>query len=176
METRPPALEKLCRVVVYARVTDIEGDSLTRPVTLGYDVCAQLHLRDLHNQITFEGYDAVHCLPHFDSPKYIKIYILFDFGVTGSLSKDELAQLPHYVFLATRHNGAWSVNKFIHEHELTSPIHQRTQDYTWGGKVEQDILEEERLLQQTEFSFQAVSGDVSPLPHKQNFLGLSRAS
>lgn len=122
----PPSdvkLDEPCRVAVYARVTDIDGDPLERPITLGRDVCARFLMRDLQDTIVASrGYDAVHYPPNFDSEKDIRRYFLFDLGVTGRLSLEELAKLPHYVFLATKQAGVWLVNSIcLPRIKLTMP-------------------------------------------------------
>ena len=110
MEDLTTYLTGPCRVVIYARPSDIEGDPLGRPVTLGQDFCVQVAKRDLHDlrhEINSNNYDAAFFPPGFDSDTPRGIYFLFDLGVTGPLGQDELATIPHLSFYATRHNGVW---------------------------------------------------------------------
>jgi hypothetical protein len=96
-----------CRVAIYAKVTDIEGDPLRRHVTLGQAFCSSVLSRDLRNQIQPDGYDACHIPPNFDSDKDVSVYFLFDIGVKGRLSEDDLSLIPHFVYLASRAQGIW---------------------------------------------------------------------
>lgn len=63
--------------------------------------------RDLRSQIQPDGYDACHIPAHFDSDRGVSVYFLFDIGVKGPLSEEDLLLVPHYVYLASRARGDW---------------------------------------------------------------------
>ncbi|KAF2273439.1 uncharacterized protein EI97DRAFT_461099 [Westerdykella ornata] len=147
-----------CRVAVYVKVTDIEGDLLRRHVTLGQAFCSSVLSRDFRNQIQPDGYDACHIPPNFDSDKDVYVYFLFDIGVKGRLPEEDLSQIPHFVYLASRAQGNWN---FIPRPKAIEKAKQRARKYPWGGIVEQEMFAE--LLNHGD------SGGVSPL-HSGQFL------
>jgi hypothetical protein len=97
-----------CRVAIYVKVLDIEGDPLSRHITLGQAFCSSVLSRDLHHQIHPNGYDACHIPPKFDSDQDVSVYFLFDIGVKGPLlGDDDRSRIPHFVYLASRELGNW---------------------------------------------------------------------
>jgi hypothetical protein len=72
-----------CRVAIRVNVTDIEGNALSRHVTLGQAFSSSVLSRDFRNKIHTDGYDACHIPPNFDSPKGVYVFFLFDMGVKG---------------------------------------------------------------------------------------------
>ncbi|KAF2001191.1 hypothetical protein P154DRAFT_521907 [Amniculicola lignicola CBS 123094] len=96
------------RVAIYVKVTDIEGNPLSRHVTLGQAFCSSVLLRDFRSQIHPHGYDACHIPANFDSDKDTSVYFLFDIGITGPLAEDDLLLIPHFVYLASWAQGKWN--------------------------------------------------------------------
>ena len=94
-----------CRVAIYAKVTDIEGDPQSRYITLGQAFCSIMLLRDLRSKVQPDGYNACHVPAYFNSDNEISIYFLFNIGVKGPLSKYKLLQTPHFVYFASRARG-----------------------------------------------------------------------
>ncbi len=72
-----------CRVAIFAKVTDIEGDPLSRHVTLRQAFCSTVLLRGLRNKIYTDGYDACHIPANFDFNQGVFVSFLFDIGVKG---------------------------------------------------------------------------------------------
>jgi hypothetical protein len=101
-----------CRVAIYVKVTDIEGDPLSRQITLGQAFCSSVLSRDFCNQIHPDGYDACHIPSKFDSDKGVSVYFLFDMGVKGPLPKGDLSLIPHFIYLASRAQGRHSKESF----------------------------------------------------------------
>ncbi|KAF2185436.1 hypothetical protein K469DRAFT_707684 [Zopfia rhizophila CBS 207.26] len=128
-----------CRVAIYVKVTDIEGNPLSRHITLGQAFCSSMLSRDFRNQIHPDGYDACHIPPNFDSDKGVSVYFLFDIGVKGPLPEGDLSLIPHFVYLASRAQGNWN---FIPRPRATEKVKQRAQKYPWGGTVEQEMFAE----------------------------------
>jgi hypothetical protein len=98
------------RILIYVKVTDIQGDRLKRPIQLGSDFCHQVLSRPFRDQINPDGYDAVHIPGGFDSDQDVRRYFAFDLGVNGPKSQTEMAGVPHYVFLASRQGDGWFVD------------------------------------------------------------------
>jgi hypothetical protein len=96
-----------CRVAIYVKVTDIEGDPLSRHIALGQAFCSSVLSRDFRYQIQADGYDACHIPPKFDSDQSVSVYFLFDIGVKGPLPEGDLSLIAHFVYLASRAQGNW---------------------------------------------------------------------
>jgi hypothetical protein len=96
-----------CRVAIYVKVTDIEGNPLRRHITLGQAFCSSVLSRDFRNKIRPDGYDACHIPSKFDSNQGVSVYFLFDMGVKGPLPEGGLSLIPHFVYLASRPQGNW---------------------------------------------------------------------
>ncbi|KAH8692529.1 hypothetical protein GQ44DRAFT_635614 [Phaeosphaeriaceae sp. PMI808] len=146
-----------CRVAIYAKVTDIEGNPLSRHVTLGQAFCSSVLLRDLRNKIRTNGYDACHIPAKFDSNQGVFVYFLFEIGVKGPA---DLSSIPHFLYYASRAQGNW---KFILR-PASEKVKQRSQSYPWGGMIEQEMFAELN---------QGDSGGVSPLHSGQFTSGSS---
>ncbi|PVH92395.1 hypothetical protein DM02DRAFT_619972 [Periconia macrospinosa] len=125
-----------CRVAIYVKVTDIEGDPLWRHIALGQAFCSNVLQRDFRYQIQSDGYDTCHLPPNFDSTHDVYAYFLFDIGVTGRLPRENLS---HFVYFASRVEGKWS---FIPRPTAIDKAKQRAQKYPWGGTVEQEMFAE----------------------------------
>lgn len=52
-------------------------------------------------------YDHVHIPGEFDSPKPKERWFIFDLNVTGTFCTEDIARLPHLVYLACRREGGW---------------------------------------------------------------------
>ncbi|KAF2439920.1 hypothetical protein P171DRAFT_369126 [Karstenula rhodostoma CBS 690.94] len=132
--------ETPCRVAIYVKVTDIEGDPLCRHITLGQAFCSRMLLRDFRYQIQPDGYDACHIPPNFDSDRDISVYFLFDLGVKGPLPGGNQSLIQHFVYLASRTQGNWT---FIPRPRAIEKAKQRAKNYPWGGRVEQEMFAEQ---------------------------------
>ncbi|KAF1963496.1 hypothetical protein CC80DRAFT_7407 [Byssothecium circinans] len=130
-------IETPCRVAIYVKVTDIEGNPLSRHITLGQAFCSNVLQRELQSQIRPEGYDNCHIPAGFDSENGICVYFLFDLGVTGPLPGGDASKIPHFVYLASRAQGDW---KFIPRPRAIEKAKHRTRTYPWGGRVELEMF------------------------------------
>ncbi|CAI6337798.1 unnamed protein product [Periconia digitata] len=130
------------RVAIYVKVTDIEGDSLWRHITLGQAFCSNVLLRDFRYQIQPDGYDTCHLPPNFDSSHDVHAYFLFDLGVTGRLSWENIS---HSVYLASRAQGKWD---FIARPSVIDKAKQRAQKYPWGGALELEVFAELKAFEE----------------------------
>lgn len=88
------------RVIVFARVTDIPGDALARPCTLGNFLCNHELGRDLDLNGA-DQFDYVHIPPGFDSENPVNRWFVYDLGVTGPLNETEVSQNLHCVYLCS---------------------------------------------------------------------------
>lgn len=101
-------LEGVQRGIVQAHVQDIPGDPQARPFTHGELFCRSKLKRSLmeHNE---NGFDAVHIPPSFDSENNVKVWFMFDFGVKGPITREELLQISLNAFVARvdKEHGQW---------------------------------------------------------------------
>ncbi len=96
------------RVIIRVRVTDLPGEPLARPWTLGNIVCDQFLHRPLNHHPHPSGYDGMVVLEGFDSDRPVERWFIYDLNVKCALSREELiATIPHKVFLASRETGTW---------------------------------------------------------------------
>ncbi|GAT19423.1 similar to An18g02620 [Aspergillus luchuensis] len=86
------------RVIMWVRVTDISGDPQRRHISLGEAFCKQILKRDFHAELHPSCYDHVHIPPDFDSDCPLK-------SVKQQLTAEDVAQIPHSVYLASCQNG-----------------------------------------------------------------------
>lgn len=89
------------RVCIYVKVTDIPGNPLRRTTTVGEEFCNQILGRPFQNQLSLLGYDQDHIPANFDSPNPVSVWFVYDLNVTGELSKEQMDDIPHYVYLAS---------------------------------------------------------------------------
>src|ERR1700712_670394 len=95
------------RIILRTRVTDIPGEALKRPYTLGHAFCKKIMNRPLNPTVSISGYDGMY-IPHsFDSAVPLKRWFIFDLNVTGILSKKEIKDIPHYVYQVSVIDGQW---------------------------------------------------------------------
>lgn len=90
------------RVCIRACVTDVLGDPLNRTTTLGQEFCRKILNRQFQSMPALARYDHGHIPPSFDSLKPVSVWFVFDLNVTSELTKGQLNNLPHYVYLASR--------------------------------------------------------------------------
>ncbi|GAB1202902.1 hypothetical protein APSETT445_001526 [Aspergillus pseudonomiae] len=100
-------MESPMRVIISACVTDIGGNPQRRHNTLGSAFCEEVLNREFHAPLQPTGYDHVHIPADFDSAKPVKRWFIFDLNVRGELGADEVAQIPHQVYLASRQGDNW---------------------------------------------------------------------
>ena len=97
-----PSLSPPLRVCVYVRVTDVLGNPPKRFRILGDALCQHLFKRDMNAMIDPLGYDACHIPPDFDSETPVRRWFAYDLNVTSVLTTEEVQELPHLVFMASR--------------------------------------------------------------------------
>ncbi|TAQ88810.1 hypothetical protein B7494_g2867 [Chlorociboria aeruginascens] len=100
------------RVIIRAWVTDIPADPQERVYCLGRDVCQQILYRPFNNNLQDKCHDAMHFLPNFDSENNVKAWFIYDFNVTGPLSKAAVLTIPHEVYQATRKEDTWAADSW----------------------------------------------------------------
>lgn len=93
------------RIVIYARVTDITGCPRRRYLTLGEAFCANVLGHEYHYDLDPAGYDHVHIPADFCSSEPLKRWFILDLDVMQPLTKEEVSQLPHEVYLASLQDG-----------------------------------------------------------------------
>jgi len=94
------------RVVIYVVVTDIPGEALRRHTTLGEDFCQQILKREFHPQ-QGEVRDGVTVQGEFDKEEAVKRWFIYDLDVTQSLDQNQLLEVPHQVYAASRTDSGW---------------------------------------------------------------------
>lgn len=94
------------RVIIHVQVSDIPGEASKRQDTLAQAICQHLLHRQFRGRPQTTGYDGMHIPSEVDSPLPLKRWIIYDFNVTREMSEDELQQVPHRCFLASRQNDA----------------------------------------------------------------------
>lgn len=95
------------RIAVYACVTDIDGCPQRRHVKLGEAFCRDILNRAFNATLHPAGYDHIHIPPDFDSSNPLKRWFILDLDVTQPLSKEDVLQLPHQVYLASHQGDKW---------------------------------------------------------------------
>lgn len=93
------------RIVIYARVTDIDGCPQGRHVKIGEEFCENILSPPFRPSVHPEGYDHVHIPGDFDSQEPLKRWFILDLDVTQPLSEEDVLQLPHQVYLASQQGG-----------------------------------------------------------------------
>lgn len=96
------------RVIVRAHVLQIPGDEYARHFTLGHKISQYIFQRDLRRYDS-DVFDAVHCLPGFDSKEDVKSWFLYDFGVSAGVDDAVLEQIPTEMYLAHVEGSTWFV-------------------------------------------------------------------
>lgn len=100
-------MDNQTRVIIRVCVTDIPGDPLKRPWTLGRLFCDNVLQRHFQPSITSSGFDSLHIPPDFDSSQPIRRWFIYDLDVIRELKREELLQIPHLVYLATLQHDKW---------------------------------------------------------------------
>ncbi|KAH9222681.1 hypothetical protein DL95DRAFT_143274 [Leptodontidium sp. 2 PMI_412] len=119
------------RVIIRVCVTDIPAaNPQERVYRLGRDFCQQILQRSFNNNLQDECHDAMHFLPNFDSENNVKAWFIYDFDVTGPLSKEEVLTIPHEVYHATRKENTWI---FTPRERWIVEGRKYCSMYTWGG-------------------------------------------
>ncbi|EAU31844.1 predicted protein [Aspergillus terreus NIH2624] len=150
------------RVIVYTCVTDIPGDPQRRHNTLGQALCKQVFGREFHAELRPSSYDHVHIPADFDSDQPLKRWFIFDLNVKDQITVEAVSQIPHAVYLASCQSGELI---FIPRDVWAEKAKSRAKSYTWGGKMEQKMVDEmrERLAEDCPSPSQGDSGGVIPL-------------
>ncbi|KAF1961586.1 hypothetical protein CC80DRAFT_401842 [Byssothecium circinans] len=130
------------RVCIRICVTDVPGDPLDRTATLGRVFCSKILDRPFQPLPGLLGYDHGHIPPSFDSSNPVSAWFIYDLNVTSELGKEQLNDIPHYVFLASQQRTGEL--EFIPREMWIEKARERAKIYTWGGRQEQDELREMR--------------------------------
>ncbi|PVH68699.1 hypothetical protein DL98DRAFT_474586 [Cadophora sp. DSE1049] len=129
------------RVIIKAHLRDIPAETEQRVHRLGSDFCEQILGRPINIRVQRGGYDAIHFLPGFhsviQSDQNISRYFIYDFNFTGRLDKEELLEIEHKFYLATRIADAWI---FTPRKDWIDSAKSYASRYVWGGAGEQKIL------------------------------------
>ncbi|KAJ5936389.1 hypothetical protein N7454_005024 [Penicillium verhagenii] len=128
------------RVAIYATVTDIEGCPQQRHIQIGEQFCKYIN-REFHPLLDPVLYDHVHIPADFDSPKPLRRWFILDLNVTQALDNKDVRKLPHQVYLATQRDDKLD---FILRDQWVEKAKERALTYIWGGRQEQDIVENMR--------------------------------
>lgn len=91
------------RIIIRASVQQIPGEPLERPFTLCDRFCRSVIGRPL--KLHGNGFDAVHIPPSFDSDKDVRIWFMLDLGVCGTLSREEVREVPLTAYIARLETG-----------------------------------------------------------------------
>jgi hypothetical protein len=95
------------RIIIKACVTDIPGEVLKRPITLGKLFCIKILNRELNTHIQRSGFDAVHVLGGYDSQTPLRRWFIYDLNVVEEIGKDELLTVPHSIYQAHLVKDDW---------------------------------------------------------------------
>ncbi|KAF2787485.1 hypothetical protein K505DRAFT_190728, partial [Melanomma pulvis-pyrius CBS 109.77] len=126
------------RVCIRACVTDVPGNPLERTTTLGQAFCRKILNRQFQSIPDLLGYDHDHIRPSFDSPNPVLVWFVFDLNVTSELSREQLHNIPHFVYIATRQRA--SELEFISRDIWVNKGRELAKMYRWGGREEQEEL------------------------------------
>lgn len=99
MDSRPT------RIVIYVCVIDIDGCPQRRHVKIGEDFCDLVLKRAFNPTLHPAKYDHIHIPADFDSLEPLKRWFILDLNVTEPLSREDVLQLPHQVYLASQQSG-----------------------------------------------------------------------
>lgn len=102
MDSRPTSPTRVC---IRACVTDIPGNPQARAVTLGTLFCEDVLNRSFQRALNTSHYDHCHIPADFDSHESITRWFVYDLDVTCELAKEDIGNIPHRVFLASRQGG-----------------------------------------------------------------------
>lgn len=98
---------KETRVIIRVCVTDLPGDPRRRHTTLGELFSDRVLHRPIQQVPSANGYDGIVIPPKFDSDKPVRVWFIYDLNVKDEKTKDEILDIPHYVYLATRNGDIW---------------------------------------------------------------------
>jgi len=96
-------------VVIRVRVQDIPSNKNSRVRCLGKEFCQQVMGREMNLDLESACHGAEHYLPNFDSDNDVRSWFIYDFNVKGTLSRQDLLDVPDMVYLASRVNDTWHV-------------------------------------------------------------------
>lgn len=105
-----------CRVIIRTRVTNISGPPEDRARNLGQIFCSHVLKRQLRTRPDDDDgggdgqpFDAVHLLPLCDSPHPVHAWFMYDLNFDSRAAPQDLAQIPHEVYLCSLIDGRWYV-------------------------------------------------------------------
>ncbi|KAL8381206.1 hypothetical protein RB595_005473 [Gaeumannomyces hyphopodioides] len=125
-----------CRVIIRTRVTNISGPPEDRAHNLGQIFCSHVLNRQL--RVAPDGddggdgqpFDAVHFLPLCDSPRPVHAWFMYDLNFDSRGSPQDLAQIPHEVYLCSLIDGRWI---FTRRGIWSDEARKRSASHQWGG-------------------------------------------
>ncbi|RMZ67686.1 hypothetical protein GMOD_00001646 [Pyrenophora seminiperda CCB06] len=124
------------RVIIRVRVTDIPGEPLRRHTTLGEMFCDKILHRPLIAQPNPTCYDGMHIPDEFYSELPVKRWFIYDINVQGHLDREQLLDIPHKVFLASK--GGGEELTFIPRDIWIEKAKSYCKSWFWGGRQEQE--------------------------------------
>jgi len=107
LDLNRPAMDKPRRVIIKARVTDIEGAREERVRNFGQVFGLTVLERPLNFLQHDLPHDEMHFLPNCDSEDPIAAWFVYDLNYAGELSKEDLGGIPHEVYVASLVDGKW---------------------------------------------------------------------
>lgn len=93
------------RICIYVHINDIDGCAQRRHTRIGEDFCQDILSRPFNLALNPASYDHIHIPADFDSPEPLKRWFILDLDVRQKLSKNQVLELPHQVYLASKQNG-----------------------------------------------------------------------
>ena len=100
-------LDKSERVILYVCVTDLPGCPQNRHNFLGDLFCRQVLERDFDTSLQILSRDHIHIPADFDTEKPVRRWFVIDLNVNSRLSRDEVKELPHQVYMVSRQDDRW---------------------------------------------------------------------
>jgi hypothetical protein len=94
------------RIIIKARLTDIEGLPEERVKNLGQTFCANVLQRDLNLSQDLPR-DEMHFLPNCHSVNPVPAWFIYDLNYMGKLGARELEEITHEVYSASLVNHHW---------------------------------------------------------------------
>ena len=93
------------RICIYVCVTDIDGCPQRRHLTVGDQFCQEILGSHFNSALHPASYDHVHIPGEFDSLQPLKRWFILDLAVRKRLGDNEVSNLPHEVYLASKQDG-----------------------------------------------------------------------
>ncbi|QDS68495.1 hypothetical protein FKW77_010862 [Venturia effusa] len=133
------------RTIIKACVTDIPGDVLKRPFTLGELFCSKILNRQLNTRIPKADFDAVHIPGGYDSPDPLRRWFIYDLNVVEEMGKDKTWNDTAFRLPSPCRPGVFN------EREIWADAARNyCAMFTWGGRTEQEMARKLRGANEVE--------------------------